>query len=197
MTPCSLFLKRQIRTRFDLLKPNQESHVTQKQAQQKTEHDRHSKRRDFSVGQKVMAKNFRSGPKWIPAVIDEKLGPLSYLVKTVDGELWRRHVDHLKEVQWTEISEGREESSSLNSDADSTNDDWDSNLSPTSDNSQTTESPQGTDSTSMAEEPPSANTTDNDTSEIETAPTDPIRRYPTRDRQRPSYYGQTPPRISS
>ena len=190
VTPCSLFLKRQIRTRFDLLKPNQESHVTQKQAQQKTEHDRHSKRRDFSVGQKVMAKNFRSGPKWIPAVIDEKLGPLSYLVKTVDGELWRRHVDHLKEVQWTESSEGRGENSSLNADTDTTN-------GPTSDNSQTKAS-QGTDSTSVpVEEPPSTNTSNNDMSEIETAPTFPIRRYPTRDHQRPSYYGQTPPGISS
>ena len=172
--------------------------LRRKRAQRKTEHDRHSKRQDFSVGQMMMAKNFRCGPKWIPAVIDDKLGPLSYLVETVDGELWRRHVDHLKHVQWTESSEGREEYSSLNSDADSTNDGWDSNLSPTSDNSQTAKSPQGTDSTNvMVEEQPSTNTSDNDTSNVETVTTDPIRRYPTRDRQHPSYYGEIPPEISS
>ena len=42
-----------------------------------------------------MAKNLRPGPKWIPAVIVERLGPLSYLVETNDYDLWRRHVDLL------------------------------------------------------------------------------------------------------
>ena len=45
-----------------------------------------------------MAKNLRPGPKWIPAVIVEWLGPLSYLVQTNDCALWRRHVDLLKEL---------------------------------------------------------------------------------------------------
>ena len=45
-----------------------------------------------------MAKNLRPGPNWIPAVVVERLGPLSYLVETEDRELWRRHVDLLKEL---------------------------------------------------------------------------------------------------
>ena len=45
-----------------------------------------------------MAKNLRPGPKWIPAVIVERLGPLSYLVESNDCDLWRRHVDLLKEL---------------------------------------------------------------------------------------------------
>ena len=43
----------------------------------KNEHDHHSKPREFSIGQNVMAKNLRSGPKWISVVIDVKLGSSS------------------------------------------------------------------------------------------------------------------------
>lgn len=97
VTPCSLFLKREVRTRFDLLRPDQDSHVKEKQAKQKTAHDRHCRTRHFTVGQGVMAKNLRPGPDWIPATVVERLGPLSYLVETSDHQLWRRHIDHLKE----------------------------------------------------------------------------------------------------
>ena len=43
-----------------------------------------------------MAKNFRAGPDWVPAMIVARLGPLSYLVETQDKLVWRRHVDHVK-----------------------------------------------------------------------------------------------------
>ena len=183
VSPCSLFLKRQVRTRFDLLKPNQRSHVMQKQAQQKTEHDRHAKPREFSIGQSVMARNFQSGPKWVPAVIDEKLGPLSYLVKTSQGELWRRHIDSLKGALLDQTSERRED----NSNADSTTQDWDfaSTERPTSD------VPQTRTENLPREEPSNTDTPEQDTYETETAPTNPIPRYPTRDRQRPRYYQET------
>ena len=75
-----------------------------------------------------------------------KLVPLSYQVKTVDGELWRRHVDHIKQLQSTQSLEGREESSSPS--IDSTDDDYDVDTSSTDDDPnsitddfQTTESP--------------------------------------------------------
>ena len=183
VSPCSLFLKRQVRTRFDLLKPNQRSHVMQKQAQQKTEYDRHAKPREFSIGQSVMARNFRSGPKWVPAVIEEKLGPLSYLVKTSQGELWRRHIDSLKGALLDQTSERRED----NSNADSTTQDWDfaSTERPTSD------VPQTRTENLPREEPSNTDTPEQDTSETETVPTNPIPRYPTRDRQRPRYYQET------
>ena len=45
-----------------------------------------------------MAKNFRSGADWVQATIKARLGPLSYLIETADGQLWRRHIDHLKGV---------------------------------------------------------------------------------------------------
>ena len=98
VSPCSLFLKREVRTRFDLLRPDIESRVMGKQMQQKTDHDRHARMRQFLIGQRVMAKNLRPGPDWIPAIIVERLGPLPYLVETSDKQCWRRHVDHLKEL---------------------------------------------------------------------------------------------------
>ena len=43
-----------------------------------------------------MARNLRTGPKWVPGVILERTGPLSYVIETTDKQIWRRHVDQLK-----------------------------------------------------------------------------------------------------
>ena len=103
VTPCSLFLKHQIRTRFDLLKPDQESHVTEKQSQQKVDHDQRARSRQFQAGQSAMARNLHPGPKWVPGVIVQSPGPLSYLIKTSKGQTWRWHVDHLIKKLHTEL----------------------------------------------------------------------------------------------
>ena len=95
--PCMLFLKRQIRTRLDLLRPNMNSKVTQKQAEQKKAHDEHSCERTLFIGQRVMARNYRAGPVWIPGTVVKQNGPLSYLVKANGGQLWRPHIDQLRE----------------------------------------------------------------------------------------------------
>ena len=96
VAPSSLFLHRSLRTRLDLLHPNQESHVTQKQSQQKATHDKKAKFREFHVGQTVMARNLRVGDDWVPATIIERTGPVSYLVETTEHQLWKRHIDQLK-----------------------------------------------------------------------------------------------------
>ena len=99
-TPSQLFLKRDIRTRFDLLKPDCERHVLEKQSQQKASHDKaHSRDQKWFVGQRVMARNVRPGPNWIPATIIEVQGPVTYLVLTDDRQVWKRHLDQLKEFQ--------------------------------------------------------------------------------------------------
>ena len=71
------FLNRTLRTRFSLLYPDTEHRVLDKQADQVRQHDQHAKTREFDTGQQVMARNVRqSGPKWIPATILKKTGPL-------------------------------------------------------------------------------------------------------------------------
>ena len=96
--PCILFLRRKLRTRFDLLKPNCEERVLEKQTKQKEKHDQRTKGWEWHVGQSIMAKNLRPGPNWIPGVIVERSGPLSYVIETEDKQIWRRHVDQLKEL---------------------------------------------------------------------------------------------------
>ena len=43
-----------------------------------------------------MAQNLRPGPNWIPGVIIERAGPLSYVIETEDKQIWKRYVDQLK-----------------------------------------------------------------------------------------------------
>ena len=65
-----------------------------RQDQQKTDHNRHSRDRQFKVGDLVMCKNFRAGPKWVSATVVARHGPLSYLLETEDRQVWKCHVDH-------------------------------------------------------------------------------------------------------
>ena len=84
-----------------LLGPQLESRVSNQQANQKSQHDQQAKTREFVVDQEVMARNLRPGPKYVTGVVIQKLGPLSYLVEVGEGLIWRRHVDHLKELAST------------------------------------------------------------------------------------------------
>ena len=96
VAPSSLFLGRDIQTRMHLLSPQLESRVVQKQADQKASYDQRSQTPEFHVGQEVTVRNLQPGSKYVPEVIVERLGPLSYLVSVQDGVTWRRHVDHIK-----------------------------------------------------------------------------------------------------
>ena len=94
-TPSSLFLKRELRTRLDLLQPDNSTRVGEKQAVQKLDHDSHARSREYKIGDNVMARNYGSGPKWEPGVIVERKGPLSYTAQLDSGILWHRHIDQL------------------------------------------------------------------------------------------------------
>ena len=48
-----------------------------------------------------MAKSYRAGPGWLPGTVIERNGPLSYLIKVSGGQLWRHHIDQLREVDDT------------------------------------------------------------------------------------------------
>lgn len=38
----------------------------------------------------------RPGPKWIPGVIIERKGPLSYVVETEKKQVWHKHAEQVK-----------------------------------------------------------------------------------------------------
>ncbi|CAI5670816.1 unnamed protein product [Oreochromis niloticus] len=73
----------------------EEKKVTAKQDSQRPYHDRHPKERMFVIGDTVYTRNYGGGPKWIPGLIQEMTGPVSYLVMLGNGTGVRRHVDQL------------------------------------------------------------------------------------------------------
>ena len=95
--PCELFLKRALRTRMDLLRLDGAVKVGEKQAMQKQHHDSRASQQErcYKVGDSVMTRNYRHGPKWLPGTVAEVKGPLSYVIQLNSGLLWRRHVNQL------------------------------------------------------------------------------------------------------
>ena len=94
-SPSMLFMKRPLRTRLDLLRPNTQAMVEDKQAQQKKDHDVHTKQRYFQIGSSVLAKNFTSSPTWLSGTVLACLSPLTYSIQLDDGRIWKRHIDHM------------------------------------------------------------------------------------------------------
>lgn len=96
ITPSTLMLGRDVRTHLDLLRPELQERVEEKQAIQSRYHNRHCKGRELATGMAVWARNWREGPAWVRARVHDSLGPVSYLVELENGDLWRRHIDHLR-----------------------------------------------------------------------------------------------------
>ncbi|XP_031551682.1 uncharacterized protein K02A2.6-like [Actinia tenebrosa] len=95
-SPAEALMGRKLRCRLDLLHPNLQGKVQQKQSKMKEVHDRQAHPRVFTVGNPVYVRNFGSGLRWIPWVIQETTGPLSYTVTLMDGRGVRRHIDHVR-----------------------------------------------------------------------------------------------------
>ena len=83
---------RKLRTRLDLVRPSIRRRVEDQQHKSVDSGYRHY--RDFTVGDRVMARNYRDGDKWVPGVILTRVGPMSYEVKVQTG-VWRRHIDQI------------------------------------------------------------------------------------------------------
>ena len=90
---------RQLRTRLDQVIPDLAKHVQDAQLTQKQYHDEHTKDRNFSLGQRVLVRNYTGSPFWLPGIVKTVLGPVSYQVELNDGRLWKRHLDQLLKDQ--------------------------------------------------------------------------------------------------
>lgn len=90
--PCKLFLGRNFRTRFDLLKPED----VQQRVSTKQQAGFEPTYRKFTVGQLVY---FLSGnprmDRWIPGVVAARLGDLHYEID-FNGKPFKRHVDQMR-----------------------------------------------------------------------------------------------------
>ena len=87
-----------MRTRLYLIRSACPSKVFQQQTQQQINHDKHSRPRELHTGQCVMAKNYHQGHLWLPGVILQKVGPLTYSVQLDSGTIWRWHIDQLQPI---------------------------------------------------------------------------------------------------
>ncbi|MES9884563.1 MAG: RNase H-like domain-containing protein [Sedimenticola sp.] len=80
-SPSSLFMKRELRSRLTLLRPNQAENI---HAKQKTLDASHMERkgRAYVVGDTVSVKKYSQGGKWVweSGVVRKVMGPLTYLV---------------------------------------------------------------------------------------------------------------------
>ena len=56
-----------------------------------------------------MARNFRPGNKWMPGVLVDQKGPLTFIVRLDSGIQWKRHVEHIRKYTPTVSSEQNKE----------------------------------------------------------------------------------------
>ena len=89
--PAELLMRRRIRMHLDLLYPTNH----QKARNQKEKHFvRNQKPLYLNIGERVMARNFGSGNKWLPGKIVSKEGRNVVNIELTDGRIWRKYIDH-------------------------------------------------------------------------------------------------------
>lgn len=93
-TPAKLMFGRNLRTRFDLLRPNLSNTVAQKQEKQKS-YFRGNKTRYLYLNQSVLVRDYRSKNKWVEGIVIKQLSDVMYIVKISIGILWKRHIDQI------------------------------------------------------------------------------------------------------
>lgn len=107
-SPAWLMYKRELRTRFDLIRPNVKNDVERKQFDQKTAID--GKRKcNLTLGEKVFVKDNRTDPKYrSEAVIMAKNSPSTYTVKFNDNTVAKKHANQIVKTKWSEKEEKEE-----------------------------------------------------------------------------------------
>ena len=86
---------RRPRSCLDLALPDMSSKVQRKQQTQKFNHDQRAKSRTIQARNTVNVRNFPAGNGWLPGIIVEANGPLSFQIKLQDGRVVKQHIDHI------------------------------------------------------------------------------------------------------
>ena len=50
------------------------------------------------AGDSAWAVNFLGQPKWVAAVIENRVGPLTFALRLQDNRVWKRHHDHIGQL---------------------------------------------------------------------------------------------------
>ena len=174
VAPCELLCQHHLHTRLDLLQPDPEKSVLERQSTQKMSHDGKSGLRTWAEGDSVLVLDFRQGHSWTSAIISRVLGPVTYLVETVDGLKWKRHTDQIKSLLKPLIAPGSSDDST--------------DVSP--DPAVTTPPAPPNESDVPHDETPQDDTHEDDPPDDppDDENPEPVRRYPVRDRRPPDGY---------
>ena len=90
--------------------PSTKSRAITQQSRQKQYHDYHAHERTFVVDDNVLVKNFTSNcPKWLSGRVVAVKGPVSYEIALADGNVVRRHLDHIRSGSPSQSSGGKGE----------------------------------------------------------------------------------------
>ena len=95
-TPAELLMGRTLRTHLDMLKPNLEARVGNKQLLQQRRYDDKAKERSLEPGNEVYVRTAGSNSPWIPGKIEVKQGLVQYRVILRDGRRVIKHIDHIQ-----------------------------------------------------------------------------------------------------
>ena len=98
-TPSDLMMGRTARTRLDLLKPSLQENVRQKQFEQVSRFG--GQERSLEEGDRVLARDYRGGSRWLEGEVIEKQGDKHYIIKV------RRHVDQLAPLGPVPVGSGQ------------------------------------------------------------------------------------------
>ncbi|KAK3712035.1 hypothetical protein QZH41_000191 [Actinostola sp. cb2023] len=93
-----LMFGRPLRTRLDLMKPNLNRKMVNKQNEQSIQAAvaKGNQTRRLEVGDPVMARDYQGNLKWRSGLVIEQTGPLLYKVQVAPDMIWRRHIDQLR-----------------------------------------------------------------------------------------------------
>ena len=103
MTPARALFGRELNTLLKLVHPD----LANSMAFSHPSTFDQSKRRELSVGDPVMVRDYRSNKAWQKGVILCRLGPVTYTVQVGDL-IWKRHVDQLRNISGSKVCDAQE-----------------------------------------------------------------------------------------
>lgn len=109
VTPTELQIGRKFRTRLDMFKPSVGENVLLNQEKQR-QYFKGGRNVTFVKDDLVVARNY-SGTRWLNATVIDQYGPVTYVVRTVNNQMWKRHVDQLRPRSERHTNSARSEES--------------------------------------------------------------------------------------
>ncbi|CAG2213598.1 unnamed protein product [Mytilus edulis] len=94
-TPAKLFMGRNLRNRLDLIKPDINRQVQDKQMKIAIKPTKETLRQ-FTEGETVAVRDYRGPNKWTSGLVTKREGPLNYQVEVSPNSIWKRHADQIR-----------------------------------------------------------------------------------------------------